>query len=682
MVSKDHPAVRFFRKLLGALHHWLVTPPAYLPRRYADFYALSNYTHCIGLSAHSFFLVIFCLLKIKVLAWFNVFSVALFASTLLASKRGMLNTGLLAGGLEVAFHQGAAVIVLGLGPAFHHYIVILSVVVLFFQHIPMWLRIIMAILPLADYIGIYIYGLHHEPWIQLSPGVVNGLSAMNVTFFVATLMGICIYFQHSVQQARRQAEKLAQAKTLFLANMSHELRTPLNAILGFAQILQRSEGLNAQERRNLSTINRSGEHLLQLINDILDMSKLEEGKFVLQRAPFDLHQLLSEVRVMFSLAARQKGIELSVEHSPDLSRYLCGDELRLRQVLINLMGNALKFTVQGSVRLLVNRTDNDASAGGRMMFRVQDTGGGIAKHELNDLFKIFTQTTSGRESRKGTGLGLALSKRFVELMGGRIGVESELGKGSTFWFELPEDVAVGAQVDDDRKAVKITGVSADAQQRFMLVVDDNADNRDLLLQVLRGLGFRAESANDGAAGVAEWERLSPDLIWMDLQMPVLDGQEATRIIKQRAREAGLPAPKIVAITASSLAGDRIARKEGGFDGYVSKPFRESQIHAVLTQLLDVEFSYASAPLPEAEMVTEGSGDDLARNLEQIDPALRRQLAEASTLADFDAAREAIRQIAAVNPRLGESLDEFLENYRFDVLQELTQESPVMEKSTG
>jgi len=538
----------------------------------------------------------------------------------------------------------------------------------------------MALLPVADYIFVYIYGLHHEPLERIGPIATDLLSAMNMVFYIAILMGICLYYQFSAQRARRHAEKMAQAKTLFLANMSHELRTPLNAILGFAQILRRSDALTTQDRRNLSTINRSGEHLLQLINDILDMSKLEEGKITMQLAPFDLQRLLSDLQVMFSLAARQKQIALDFALAPDLPRCIHGDELRLRQVLINLLSNALKFTSRGGVRLSASVAEPAASGQKRIHFRVADTGEGIARKELNDLFKLFTQTKSGRESRRGTGLGLALSQRFVELMGGRIAAESDPGKGSAFFFDLPVEVETSPIVEPAAQSRKVEGVQEEGKRHRMLVVDDNDAGRDLLFQMLSGLGFPVDSAADGAAAVEEWERTSPDLIWMDLQMPVMDGNEASRIIHQRAASSGSAAPKIVAITASIQEIRNTPEGRAQFDAFVNKPFRESEIYEVLKDLLKVEFLYAeAAPAAPKPSTTADSETDLSLLIAQVDSTLLESLAKASELADFETARQVIQKITERNSEFGARLEEFLENYRFDVLQELTQQAGAKQK---
>lgn len=659
--------------VFGRIHQWLTTHPPHLPPAQRDFYALSNCTHALGLVSHVFFLLIFVWLDIPLMAWVNLLSIAIFTTTLTLSKKGHLDPALLIGGLEVGGHQALAVVTVGLNPQFQHYLIILSVGTLFYRHLPLERRIGMAIMPVLGYVLVHLHGLHYPPWYKLDPIAVDCLAAMNTGFFIVILMGMCIYFQYYVEEARILAEKLAQSKTIFLANMSHELRTPLNAILGFAQILQRSSALTDQDRRNVETINRSGGHLLELINDILDMSKLEEGKLAIELGAFDLHQLLEDLEGMFALAARRQQLDFRIERAANVPRVVRCDELRLRQVLINLTGNALKFTERGSVLVRVEASALTGGARPQMLvtFRVTDTGKGISREEVGDLFQLFMQTEAGRHSRRGTGLGLALSQRFVGLLGGRIEVESEPGRGSTFWFGLPmelvpEEPAAATQALPKRAAL----VEAKGRGKKMLVVDDSAENRDVLLQFLRGLGFEAEAAADGAEGVARWQAWQPDLVWMDLRMPVMDGYEACRRIRELAAAAGQARPAIVAITASSLEGGSLLGEEAGFSAYAPKPFRAADLCALMTRLLGVKFEETA---PE-EPIREPPAGDSAAELAALDPALRQQLLHAATVADFEVAQAVIEQLSAARPAAAAALREQLEAYRFDRIQTMLTEA--------
>ncbi|MBS0657204.1 MAG: response regulator [Verrucomicrobia bacterium] len=671
LASPTSPAEFVLERLpfLRGLHRWLVTPPPGLPERQRDFYALSNCTHVLGLVSHVLFFLIFVWLELSLLAFANIGSICIFALTLTLSKRGKLDAALLIGGLEVGGHQTLAALSLGLAPQFQHYILILAVGTLFYRHLPLERRVGMAIIPVLGYIIMNLQGLRHRPWYQIDGFAIDLLATMNITFFVVILMGMCIYFQYYVEEARILAEKLAQSKTLFLANMSHELRTPLNAILGFAQILQRSEALTEQDRRNVETINRSGGHLLELINDILDMSKLEEGKLDLELGAFDLHRLLEDLEGMFALAARRKQLAFRIERAPDVPRVVRSDELRLRQVLINLTGNALKFTERGSVTVQVACAPDGPDGRPSLVFHVRDTGRGIARSEVGDLFQLFTQTEAGRHSRRGTGLGLALSQKFIQLLGGRIQVESELGHGSTFWFTLPVELVADETAVPAGLPRRASRVQPEGRGRKMLVVDDSAENREVLLQFLRGLGFTAESANDGAEGVAKWRAWQPDLVWMDLRMPVMDGYEACRRICDAAAEAGQPRPPVVAITASSLEGGRILGEDAGFSAYAPKPFRAVDLCALIERLLQVKFE-DSAP-PEAAPAAPAE-DELRRELAALAPAERDALLHAATVADFEAAEHLIRRISEAHPAAGAALQEQLDAYRFDRIQSLLQ----------
>jgi CheY-like chemotaxis protein len=261
-------------------------------------------------------------------------------------------------------------------------------------------------------------------------------------------------------------------------------------------------------------------------------------------------------------------------------------------------------------------------------------------------------------------------------MGGRISVESELGRGSIFTCELPLEIDPASPHDLAPAELRVTGVrKSEAPQGPMLVVDDNPDNRDLLVQLLSSLGFAVEAAADGAAAVSTWERLSPALIWMDLQMPIMDGYEAARLIHERTAQTGAVAPKIVAITASILEIDRSRLPEIGFDSYVTKPFREAEIYAALECLLGVEFIYAEGTDAAIESPVPPAAGDLSAGVARLAPALRLQLEEASTLADFERVEEAIQKIAATEPSLAKDLRELLESYRFDILQDLAQPPP-------
>ncbi len=344
--------------------------------------------------------------------------------------------------------------------------------------------------------------------------------------------------------------------------MSHELRTPLNAILGFSQLMARDAEISSDNRQSLEIINRSGEHLLTLINDILEMAKIEAGQMSLSPGCFDLDTLISTLRDMFYLRARGKGLEFLIDRHPALPRYLCSDEPKLRQVLINLVGNAIKFTARGQVCLRVATVDPCApgpAADSRLAvaFTVSDTGIGIAAENLDRLLEPFVLVNPGSGVHEGTGLGLSISHQFVQLLGGELTVESRLNLGSTFTFTLPLEVADG--VNAPKSALlpaQVVGLAPGQLSYRILVVDDDRVQRHLLSQLLHSIGFEVDEAQDGRGAIAQWESWQPQLIWLDMRMPMVSGYEVAQHIRTQEQASGLPPTKIIALTANAFEADR------------------------------------------------------------------------------------------------------------------------------
>jgi signal transduction histidine kinase/CheY-like chemotaxis protein len=421
----------------------------------------------------------------------------------------------------------------------------------------------------------------------------------------------------ALQKAKKAAEAANRAKSVFLANMSHELRTPLNTVLGFTQIMERDTTLPAQHRENLAIISRSGRHLLDLINDVLEMSKVEAGQSTLTETSFDLHYDLDSLHKMMRLRAEKQGLRFNFERAADVPRYIRTDERKLRQVLINLLSNAIKFTEEGSASLRVgvlpssgevtaSRTypqggeDTEGELLIHLQFEVADTGAGIAPAEMEKLFEPFSQTASGLQAQRGTGLGLPISRQFVQLMGGDITVHSipalpqategktQGAHGTTFTFVIPVTVTGVADVPAAQPVRRVIGLVADQPSYRILVVDDSADNRSLLRQWLEQVGFAVREAADGQEAIALHESWKPHLIWMDMRMPVLDGYEATRQIK--ATTAG-QAPVIIAVTASAFEEERAVVLSAGCDDFVRKPFVEAEIFDMMARHLAVRYVY-------------------------------------------------------------------------------------------
>ena len=472
-------------------------------------------------------------------------------------------------------------------------------------------------------------------------------------------------------EAREAADAANRAKGHFLANMSHELRTPLNAILGFAQVLARDSGLSKVQLEQVGIMGRSGEHLLSLINDVLEMSKIEAGRVALNESRFDLHRLLFSLLEMLRPRALEKGLSLELNHAPDVPQFIFGDESKLRQVLINLLGNALKFTPKGRVWLEVGYQ------GDKLHFAVSDTGYGIEAEALSTLFDPFVQSASGRHSLEGTGLGLPISRQFVRLMGGDIGVSSVPGQGSTFSFEVYLESADWAD-SSDIGLKKVVGLAPDdsgqVPQIRILAVDDKWENRQLLVQMLGALGFEVLEAENGAVALEQWQAWQPQLILMDMRMPVMDGFEATRRIRLLP---GGSAVKIVALTASAFAEQRAEVLKVGCDDFVPKPFREHQLyeclalHLGLNYLYEAEGENTSASLERTER---GGQTVQASDLLPLGLEWRTALLEVATEGDDERCLELLEDIAPHYPALSQTLRGWVSEFRFRELRTLLQQS--------
>ena len=472
----------------------------------------------------------------------------------------------------------------------------------------------------------------------------------------------------AAQQARQAAEAASQAKSTFLANMSHELRTPLNAILGFSELMTRNSNLSPDQRRNLETIGRSGEHLLALINDVLALSKIEAGHVELWPKDFDLHHMILGLGEMFSLRAEDKDLTLIVDFAPEAPQYVRADQGKLRQVLINLLGNAVKFTHTGGVILRVWTKDKSSTVNRRMslVFEVKDTGVGIAPDELDAVFDTFVQTTSGRESRQGTGLGLPISRRYVQTMGGELNVTSEPGRGTSFQFDLPVEVVQAADTEQAQLECRIVGLEPGQPAYRLLIVEDIKASRQLLVKLLRLTGFDVRTASNGQQAVEIWEKWRPHFIFMDMRMPVMDGKEATRHIKA---QPGGQETVIVALTASAFEEDKAEVLALGCNDFVRKPFREMEIFDVLVKHLDVRFVYEGTDVERKD-----------REIDTLDPTALAKMPSDWMAALRQATREGdlarmlalIEQVQEHDAALAEGLAHLAHNFEYDAILELIQ----------
>ena len=397
--------------------------------------------------------------------------------------------------------------------------------------------------------------------------------------------------------ARNAAEAANLAKSIFLANMSHELRTPLNAILGFSSMMRKDAAMPENQRQNLDIINRSGEHLLILINDVLEMAKIEAGRVQLEEAPFDLGNMVRDVEDMMRLRAQEKNLLLLVDQSSAFPRYIVGDEGRLREVLINLVGNAVKYTRQGGVTLRLGTRKNEVA---HLQIEVEDSGPGIAPEDQQHIFEPFVQLGE-HGVNKGTGLGLTITRQFVQLMGGTIALESTPGKGSLFRLELPLKESSAADIVKPLAvaAGDVVGLVPGQPEYRLLIIEDQLENQLLLTKLMEVVGLKVKAVENGEQGVQLFQIWRPHLIWMDHRMPVMDGMEATRTIR---RLPGGKDVKIIAVTASAFMEQRDEMLNAGMDAFVRKPYRANEIYDCLSQQLGIKFIRDDAQQADAEAV--------------------------------------------------------------------------------
>ena len=451
-------------------------------------------------------------------------------------------------------------------------------------------------------------------------------------------------------EARDEAMAANLAKSVFLANMSHELRTPLNAILGFSSMILQDEALPDRHRKDLGVVEKSGEHLLTLIDDVLDMAKIESGRVVVENASTDLHRLVTETINMLRERARVKNLELLSDISPRVPPFVRTDPGKLRQVLTNLIGNALKYTDVGSVVVRVDAAPQEDSQQVNLGFDIEDTGIGIAGEDQARIFEPFVQA-AGRKAQHGTGLGLAISRRFVEAQGGRICVESTLGRGSRFRVELPALIVAAADVTAGSPSVEqVIGLAAGQPEHRVLIVEDHRENWLLMRRLLEGVGFQVRIAEDGGQAVEDFRNWRPHFIWMDVVVPVLSGMEATRRIRQL--EGGSEV-KIAAVTASVFGSQREEVLAAGFDDFLRKPYRPNDIFDCMARHLGVRYVYGPDQGTRQEQDLEPVDvEDLAALAE----AVRLDLECAVVSLDRDRILALIGRIAEQNARLAGALE--------------------------
>lgn len=491
--------------------------------------------------------------------------------------------------------------------------------------------------------------------------------------------------------AKQAAEAANIAKSEFLANMSHELRTPLNAIIGFTQVVSRDAGLSTENQHHLGIISRSGEHLLDLINDILQMSKIEAGRITLNINSFDLYRLLNDIKAMLQLKTTSKGLRLIIDCAPEVPQYIQTDERKLCEVLINLLGNAIKFTEKGSVTLRVrgglangddwkrgvreinNYSTNLAASSSLIIFEVEDTGLGIAPEEKSKLFTAFGQTETGRNSQEGTGLGLAISQKFVQLMGGDIAVSSTLGKGTIFAFNIQAATSSALEIKTPQETRKVIGLAPNQRDYRILIVEDNQDNRLLLVKLLTAVGFGVREAKNGQEAVELWASYCPDLILMDMRMPVMNGYEATKEIKKHLQ---VQATTVIALTASALEEERVVIISAGCDDFMRKPFQEEVLWEKIAQYLGVQYLYEEGTKSRAQRTQELSinSHSLEFHLSQMPREWVEKLHQAALKCLDHLIIELVKEIPETHAPLANTLEDWAINFIFDQIIDLIQQT--------
>jgi signal transduction histidine kinase/CheY-like chemotaxis protein len=459
-----------------------------------------------------------------------------------------------------------------------------------------------------------------------------------------------------LQEANKKLKVANEAKSTFLASMSHELRTPLNAILGFTQILERDSTLDKEQREEVKIISRMGQHLLGLINNILDIAKIEAVEVQLQEKSFDLYDFFRDLGEMFRDRAVEKGLSFKMKKTDNLPQYIKADEVKLRQIVINLLGNSLKFTRKGDITIRLWADKNIQ----KLHCEIEDTGIGISPEYIKKVFDPFVQSSASVDNTTGTGLGLAITQQFIKGMGGDIEVESTVNKGSLFRFHIKMNKAEISHIEDTAPVKRAIGIAPGQPIQRILVVEDIFESRKLLVKLLKTIGFEVQEAVNGKQGLEIFNSWQPNLIWMDMRMPVMDGYEATKQIKKT--QAGQQTI-VIALTAHAFEDERQKILDIGCDDFIKKPYLIEEIFTAITKHLGVRFLYEDIKNSPLDVLTN-------KTLPELPEAIKKKLLAAATLLDQETCFTILEQLHSTHPEAASELRVLIENYNFEELERI------------
>lgn len=459
---------------------------------------------------------------------------------------------------------------------------------------------------------------------------------------------------------RDSAEAANKAKSLFLANMSHEIRTPMNAILGHAQILKRDETLTIRQQKSIQSINRSGEHLLTLINDVLDMSKIEAGKIKIFPVTFRPHHLFQEINELFHIRVEQKNLHFEIELAANLPDFIKADENRIRQIILNLIGNAIKFTDKGGITVSAAQVDE------RIHITVSDTGSGIPADKTDNIFEAFEQVDPGMRADRGTGLGLAISRQMARLMGGDIVAESQPGKGSRFHFTFGFETGDENDIEGKTTNRVVKKLMPDQPEIRILIVDDKLENRDVARMLLEPIGFSLKEARNGKEALGIFSAWHPQIVLMDIVMPVMNGLEATKRIKAmpQGRQTS-----IIAISASALDEERENVLAHGADAFIKKPFKDIELFEEIRHHTGIVYEYKQT---DDNQTSVGPQSIDPQSVQNLPLALREKFKKAVILGDLDQLTDIVAHVSGLNPELGNALQRLVDDFELEKIQDVFQ----------